>query len=204
MEFRRVLFRSVTTGDLEYLCESFQSARHGSIAQAKAIENGGWGVKIMVVPASGGLPSAALKSDLLSFLTEPQRKPLCISVSVVDPEYVYVDVTATITVLQNYYPAAVLAEVRQRVAAYLSPVYQDPATGLFTHAFGRSLYLSDLYAIIDGTMGVDHVSLTAPAADVLVSENQIANVGTITLTAQNPSGGQAFFSGPADTREAAK
>ncbi len=196
--------RGVTVGDIEYLCESYQSTKHGQIAQAKAIENGGFGVNVMIVPATGGLPSADLKTELQTYLNAQIRKPVCVAVYTIDPIYVYVDVTATIHTLPNYSPSAVIAEVRRRLSAYLSPVYQDPQTGLFSHDFGRDLHLSDIYAMIDSTQGVDHVTLVAPTSDILIADDEIANIGTLTLTAYDPQGGQSYFQSDADQEELAK
>lgn len=186
----KALERGVTIGDVEFLSETFVSTKYGGIAIAKAFEIGGTSLRVMVVPRSGGDPSAGLKTELLEHLES--KRISCTWFQIKDPTYVPIDVTATIWTLPNCAVSEVIAQVRTRLIAYLAPTYQDPQTGLYPHGFGRDIHLSDIYALIDNSWGVDHCQIDIPLEDVLIDSYKIADVGTITLKANTPTGETAY------------
>jgi len=187
----KALDRAVTVEDMETLAETFHSAVYGGIAKAKAFEVGGVSSIVMVVPKKGGYPSAGLKSALLTHLNE--RRMICTAIQVADPNYRLVDIEVTVYTFGNYSPSQVAGEVRANLVSYLSPVYQDPETGLYPHGFGRNVYLSDLYRIIDATQGVDHCSISTPSANVTIQEYQIVDIGTIDIIVSTPDGHFSFY-----------
>ena len=193
----KTLERIVTTTDIEYITDSYVSTEFGAVAKSKAAEVGGLTVSVMVVPASGGYPSPAFKSELQAYLTA--RKMVGASLQVIDPTYRPVDITADIWILADYLPASVLAAVRQALIAHLSPTYQDPSSGLYPNNFGRNVYISDLYRIIDSTDGVDYCHLTLPTADILITESWIIDVGDLLLQTQAPTGGTEFLNVKSDS-----
>jgi hypothetical protein len=193
----QTLDRIVTVDDVQTLAESYVSASFGAIAKAKAVEVGGLTVSVLVVPSSGGYPSTAFKSELQAYLTV--RKMVCASLQVMDPAYHPVDITANIWTKAAYQPAEVLAEVRRQLIGHISPTYQDPESGLYPHGFGRNVYLSDLFRIIDSTPGVDYCDVTVPTSDVIVTDNRIVDVGDISLQANIPSGGTEFLDVKSDS-----
>jgi hypothetical protein len=180
----RTLDRAITAQDVEAIANIFSSATHGAIAVSKAFASG-YIVKVMIVPRAGGLPSSGLKSALQTYLDD--RRSVCTAVQVVDPVYVTVNITANLYTLPNYAASAVVNDVRNRLVSYISPAYQDPETGLYPHTFGRNIYLSDIYRIIDATPGVDHCSIDLPTGDTSVPEYKIATMGTLTLNATTPT-----------------
>jgi hypothetical protein len=186
----KTLERALTTEDVENLAESFVSTAHGGVAIAKAFKIGGTSLSLMIVPRAGGNPSMALKSELQTYLNA--RKIICTSVQINDPIYVPVNVTVTIWTLPNHAASKVIAEVRRRLIAYLAANYQDAETGLYPHDFGRDVRLSDLYAVIENTAGVDYCRIALPVTDVLIDEFKIADVGDITLTA-NPTASDSAY-----------
>lgn len=190
--FIRTLQRAVTLSDMETLAEHYVSPTFGAIAKAKAISYGGFSFHVMIVPRSGGYPDAAHRAELQAYLDE--LRMVCTAIQVTNPNYRQVNVTATVTMYPNFSPAEVAARIRERLVAYISPAYQDPTTGVYPHGFGRDIHLSDLYALIDGTDGVDHCTVTVPTSSIIVNDYEIADIGTITLTVDDSANQYSFVS----------
>lgn len=186
----KALDRAVTVADIESLIDSYVSAKYGGVAVSKAFEVGGQTVHVMVVPRYGGNPSDGMKSELQTMIES--KRVICTNIAVIDPTYHLVDITADVYVHQNHAPSVVGAAVKQNLLNYLSPTYQNPTTGLYPHGFGRNIYLSDIYATIDGTAGVDYCDITEPADNEIVPIYKIADIGDITLTIIGPAGEQSF------------
>ncbi len=176
----RSLQRAVTIDDVEYLCEQYTSTTYGGVAKARAHVVGSYLAHVSVIPQSGGLPSAGFKSELSAMLAD--KVMIGTVIEVIDPHYVTVDISADVTVMPTYHLPTVAGAVAARLQAFLSPLYQDPQTGLYSHQFGRNIYISDVYAIVNGTPGVDFCHITAPTSDNIVADYQIARPGTITIT----------------------
>lgn len=180
----RSLGRIVTIGDAETLAESFVSPTHGGVAKARGFEAGGNAISVMIVPKTGKTPSAGLKAALLDYLTT--RRIAGMALQVVSPNYLSVNVAADVYILKNYPESVVAHAIRNGLVSLLSPAYQDPSTGLYPHEFGRDIYLSDIYGLIEGIEGVDHVTITAPTGDVVVPDFQMVDIGDIDLTIHSP------------------
>lgn len=187
----RAVAGAVTAGDVETLSTAFTSSLYGGVANAKAYISGGSTIKVAIISQAGGLPSAGLKSALQTYLDT--KRMICTSIQVTDPVIVPVDITISVTVLANYSPSQIAAGIRERLAAYLSPTYQDPGTGLYPHGFGRNIYLSDLYAIIDGATGVDFCTISAPTANIIIGDYEIADIGDLSITVTTPTGETSHY-----------
>jgi hypothetical protein len=185
----RTLERAVTTADYKYLAEQFRSDQFGGIAKARAKEVA-LSVKVYIVPSSGGAPAQGLKDELLEYLEE--RKVACTPVEVEDPTYNSVDITMDLYILSNYARDTVINEVRSALSNFLSPTYLDP-DGLYPHEFGRDIYLSDLYQIIEGIEGVDHSLISTPTANVTVEDHEIVQLGTLDITAYQGGQEQSYL-----------
>ena len=187
----RTLDRMVTAEDIETVCRQYRSTTYGGIAQAKVFVIAGFSAQVMVIPASGGSPSVGLKAELLAVLQA--GRAACSNIGVVDPIYRTVDIEADVHTLRGFATTKVIANIRNAVAAYLSPTYQDPATSAYPHGFGQDLHLSDIYRAVDAAQGVDFVHIAAPTSDVFVSEFQIADIGNIKLTLRSPDGSVEYY-----------
>jgi len=175
----RSLDRAITLIDMESIAKNYKSTIYGSISQAKAISIGPEAVSLMIVPSSGGLPISGHRSELQTYLMA--RIVMGSIVQVIDPIYKIINITATVVIEDNASPTQVNNELMAKIVQFISPTFQDPSTGIFEHEFGRDIRLSDLYSLIDGTIGVKYVNISLPVADVIVSTNQIADIGTINL-----------------------
>ena len=113
-------------------------------------------VSVIVVPRSGGAkpqPTLELINRARDFLAA-RRVPTG-DVVVVGPEYVRVDVEATVGVASLEGAGEVEAEVLRTLARYLHPL----TGGLDNRGwdFGRRPHRSDLFALLESVAGVDYV-----------------------------------------------
>lgn len=160
--------RAVTAEDYEFL------AREASplVARAKSLYPRAAGeaqgvppgvVRLLIVPAvaedSQPIPkedlalNKRLHDEVQSYLDE--RRLLATRLEVVSPEYLPVAVAGRIKVKAGREPAEVAAAVERRLYRYINPVYGGPeATGW---PFGRILTISEIYATIQGTEGVEYI-----------------------------------------------
>jgi hypothetical protein len=93
--------------------------------------------------------------------------------AVFNPTYVQVNVTATVTIYNNYLQSAVQGAVTAALQSYFAFTNQG---------FATAVPLSDLYAVVMGVDGVRSVSFTAPSGDTAITNGQLAQLGTVALT----------------------
>ncbi len=172
--------RAVTADDFENLgrAATRSVARVKCVSAGRDIRGGQPGViRLMVVPAAfdsikaGDLAKLELKPALQKQVRDylDKYRLLTTIIEVCQPNYLGVKVSAHIVVSPFVQPEVVRARVLQRLQEFLSPLAiggQDPQDELFGPAwegwpFGRDLYLSELYALIQQTPGVKHVSEVA-------------------------------------------
>jgi hypothetical protein len=149
----RTLDRAVSVDDYRDLALSF-----AGIAKARATwrRNGGRQVVVLVVATVDGKPlSAPLKASLAAFL-DARRSPQ--HAVVIDDYRPYpVRLALTVHVLANFTRAETKQRVEQALAAGDLP---DGTKGYFhfdRRGLGEDLYLSDVYALVEGVRGVDYV-----------------------------------------------
>jgi phage-related baseplate assembly protein len=128
-------------------------------------------VKVYVVGIEPGEVSADTISAVSEKLNADDTRPLTDQVEVAAAERVAYDITATIYTFRGPDPAVVLATINDAVAKLVED----------SRVPGRDVPLSALYAALHQP-GVSRVSLVAPAADLVISPSQVAEVGTITIT----------------------
>ena len=168
----RSTWKAVTKADYQALCEAFPG-----VAKAQVLDLNDdttlriYTVRVVIAPDGGGLPSPQLKADLLAFLDA--RRMVTIAVGIDDPSYRAMPVAATLYI----YADQSADTVRQQALAAL-----DDHFAFDTQTFGRSVYTSDLIALLDGVPGVSHVALQTPASDVALAPRELATLGTVTLT----------------------
>ncbi len=174
--------RAVTADDFESLAR--QSTR--TVARVKCVgaaELGGDGrtnrlppgmVELLVVPAAfdalalGDLSalgvSQPLRSTVASYLN--RYRLLTTTVSIREPRYLGIAVHAQIVPSEVYAPAGVVDRVRQLLRLYLSPLAIETEDQRLAEIigpewegwpFGRDLYVSDLFSLIQQVPGVKHV-----------------------------------------------
>lgn len=146
----------------------------------------GQGTVDVIITGSAGLPTQDLIDQTQAYIDE--RKPLCTDVLVVGPTPVTVDITATLHVHPDY---GDLAEIQAEAEEIIDAMFQYGVTGdgsgitRLVPEFGvpRALLVANLMTIDY----VVNVTLTAPAADVVVTSRELAVKGNVTVTAQRVS-----------------
>lgn len=151
-ELRR-LTRAVTNEDFEQLACTTPGLR---VARAKALWSGDNTVTVVVVPYSdkpNPRPSAGFLHTVSSFLN--QRRLLTTRVVVIAPQYVKVQANVLVTINSGHNGETVASAVSAELSRYLHPLEGGPNGKGWP--FGRTVYLSELYALIDKVTGVDSV-----------------------------------------------
>jgi hypothetical protein len=109
-------------------------------------------------------PSAALIQLVKGFLK--LRRILTTQVHVVGPTYYMVPATATLYLTEGFAKSQVLASALAGLRAYFHPL--TGGADKKGWPFGRAVYVSDVYAVLDGIAGVDFVTdLDLPVSDSL-------------------------------------
>jgi len=167
----RSTWKAVTKADYLALCEAFPG-----VAKAQILDLNDdptlrvYTVRIIIAPEGGGLASPTLKTALLAFLED--RRLVTVEVTLDDPIYRAIPIQADLYT----YPGEHAEEVRQRAEQALTEYFTFE-----TQAFGQAIYHSDLIALLDGVLGVSHVTLRQPEGDVLLGARELATLGTVTL-----------------------
>ncbi len=150
-------------------------------------------VSVIAMPEGGGTLSTALRDAIRAYLDE--RRLVTTRIFVVDPDYVTVTVEATVartpdanaTELEDK-AEATLAEFLDPghggdaalAAAYVEGVSEDRGPGW---EFGRAVYLSELFELLERVNGVDHVeAITLPAGTVILERTQLPVSGAHSVT----------------------
>jgi uncharacterized phage protein gp47/JayE len=142
-------------------------------------------VSLYVAPVGGGSPAQSLKDDVQQYLID--RKLINVLVSIFDPSYQGVNVTATVNVLANHHQVTVKQAVENAIRDLLSFDQVD---------FQQPITVSSVYHAIQGVDGVDYANVSllvradaatqAGVQDVTFLVGEIPTAGTITL---NMNGG---------------
>ncbi|AKB18672.1 putative baseplate assembly protein [Methanosarcina sp. WWM596] len=153
--------RAVTSADYEYLALNTPGLR---VARAKALpryhpsqdrEVPGI-ISIIVVPESpfnNPIPSENFLKAVYRHLDE--HRLLTTELFVLQPVYVEISVKAEVVVKPKNLTAQVKKAIENKLEKFLHPVSGGfDGKGL---PFGRSVYLSEIYELIDGVEGVDYV-----------------------------------------------
>jgi predicted phage baseplate assembly protein len=178
--------RAVTLEDIERLA---LGTPHAYVARAKAIPDCPRPASITVVavpkvrPGRTGPPARPSDAFLAAVRRHlQQRRLLCDNLQVVRPVYIEVSVSARFRLLKAAGPAAVVARARQVLDRFLAgedqaslgedaaaPSSLSPCPTRWP--FGRPVFPSEVYAVLDRVAGVDSVSellLTARKGGSLV------------------------------------
>lgn len=133
-------------------------------------------VRLYIVPTGGGVASPSLKAAVLTQVTETYPGTPTINVSIEDPIYVNVDITASVVLEPGANKAAVRAAIETGLQAYFAISQVDGATNRnvkFGFQYGQefngdaSIPRSDLLNIVIDAPGVR--KLGENASDLLVN-----------------------------------
>lgn len=180
-------YRAVTDSDLEYLALNTPGLR---VARARAIPLYAPGLKnypqaqapasvsVVVVPYSTALrpfPSEGFVRTVCRHLD--RHRLLTTRVYVIGPEYVGVSVRATVKLFPEFGQNETLARVQKSLDDFLRPLPADDDTDAEGWPFGRTVYRSEIYQLIESVEGVDCVEkVTLAASGVGVARSAEGNI----------------------------
>ena len=160
--------RAVTADDFEYLAVEASE----DVARAKCLASGKGSdsqavppgvVRLLLVPRvddlEGPIPRAQLellnsvRSTVQDYLDE--RRLLAMRVEIAPPEYQPVAVDAQVRVKPGVDFDRVIANVKRRLYQYINPVWGGPRGQGWP--FGRGLFASEIYSVIQSVPDVDYV-----------------------------------------------
>jgi predicted phage baseplate assembly protein len=161
-----VPYRAITAADFEEAAISTPGLR---VVRAKAITNyhplypcvinfPNW-VTVVVVPVSRETDSMPLPGQ--GFLDTVSRHLdkhhlVTTGVSVVGPKYVRISVGCTVKIRKRSSPSAVAAMVEEALVQFLDPLHGGPDRKGWP--FGRSVFPSEIYQVVDAVEGVDYAT----------------------------------------------
>ncbi len=180
-------YRAVTDEDVEYLAINTPGLR---VARARAIPLHAPGlrgypevtapasVSVVVVPYSPSLrpfPSEGFVRTVCRHLD--RHRLLTTRVNVIGPEYVGVSVRATVRLFPEFGQAETLARVQQSLDDFLRPLPADDDAEGQGWPFGRTVFRSEIYQLIELVEGVDCVEkVTLAASGVGVARSAEGNI----------------------------
>jgi uncharacterized phage protein gp47/JayE len=137
--------RAVTAADYVALAKLFPGV---SKARAEAIA---WNTVILFIAptGTGEPPSDILKRDLLAYFED--KRMLTSMISIADPDYVQIDVTADVGAVPFFRNQAVKGEAEKAIRQLMDFEKMN---------FGVALYLSKIYEALENLEGVDFVNVT--------------------------------------------
>lgn len=180
-------YRAATAEDFEYLALNTPGLR---VARARAIplfapglkgyplEQAPASVSVVVVPYSTSLrpfPSEGFVRTVCRHLD--RHRLLTTRVHVIGPEYVGVSVRATVRLLAEFGQAEALARIISSLDNFLRPLLAEDGEGGEGWPFGRTVFRSEVYQLIENVEGVDCVEkVTLSATGVGVARSAEGNI----------------------------
>jgi Baseplate J-like protein len=172
----RTPFRAVTSADFEYLALATPGLR---VARAKAISplsedlSQATLVKVVVVPFSPLEPPNP-SDEFLKTVKQHLNKHRLITtkVDVISPTYVEISVVATVRSKPGFPEKKTRGSIEEKLDRFLDPLKGGGVSGEGWE-FGRTVYQSEIYAVIESVDAVDCVqSVTLKFKGVAVRDNE--------------------------------
>lgn len=163
------LFRSrdtlVTLLDHEDAAENFEG-----VERAQAVLDQNRNVIIYIMPNNRGLPTQDLKDRLKAELDT--KRILTVDITIEDPDYVEVDLTAHVTAMHNHRNSVVQSSVESEIQSFFQSL-----------GFNQDVLLGSLFRAVMSVEGVANVSLYhgngSLFSDVEIGEGQVAILGSL-------------------------
>lgn len=129
----------------------------------------GFGTVDIVIASEAGVPSQSLINTVQEKLED--LRELCVDLQVLAPSVSSVNVSASITVDENYDGAAVCQAVRTAITEYFSG-----------KRLGETIFRSKLGNLIYNVEGVVNYLLRTPTSDVSIAKNGLPKLGVLNIT----------------------
>jgi len=167
--------RAVTQWDFTTLASLFNSPIYGAPAHARARlkqtipELNTVMIAVWGRDESGNieLPSTGLKDAISEYFAndgENAVRLITTKVEVEDGKIVYVDINASVKAQTSYASSTVVASALEALNAMFSSSLVQP---------GRDVHISDVYAVLDGVVGVDYAIINLLTASYKIEDESI-------------------------------
>lgn len=168
--------RIVTQEDFEMYAERYVHLDTGvGVAYARTFLVGSM-VYLVVVASTGIVPTADFRAGLKTYL---ERYSLAgVNIGVFAPSLQEVDIVGDIWLCDGADPT-ILEDIGGALYNYLDPLYMD--SGIYVNRFGREIFCSKIYEIVEAFEDVHHFNLTVPEADIYIANTVLPIPGAISL-----------------------
>lgn len=153
--------RAITAQDFVWLTK--QASAQVALAKClpttnKNLQFQAGAITMIIVPrseASRPLPSQQLINQIKTYLSARTEATVSKNISVIGPHYLRIDVTAKVQPQKPEEAKTVEQAISTNLTTFLHPLKGGPESEGWQ--FGRDVYISEIYEVIEGTSGVDHV-----------------------------------------------
>lgn len=153
--------RAITAQDFEWLTR--QASTQVALVRClpttnKHLQFQPGAVTLLVVPHSDDpkpLPSIGLIEYIESYLSERTEATVSENINVIGPHYLRIDVMAIVQPADPGKARTVEQEILNNLSAFFHPLTGGPDQEGWS--FARDVYISEVYEVIEDTLGVDHV-----------------------------------------------
>jgi hypothetical protein len=178
--------RAITREEFEMLA---RQAAPNDVARVKTItelvpNTNSQTVKVVIVPNQGNepkpIPTPELRQTVFKFLRE--RSLITTRLKVVAPDYIPLRIDMVVIASSSIDKNALSLKVKTALGWFLNPL--TGGTDGKGWEFGRAVFRSELFAVIEGVAGVDHVGqlrMNEPAVDKI----PLGPLSLVTLTEVN-------------------
>ncbi len=162
-------YASLPNGSNKAFYEAESLNTDGVAAVCVLPRNRGVGTVDIVVSSATGEPSSALLASVIDkFATQ---REICVDVAVSAPTTVAVPVSVAIAIDDGYAYETVAATVASALRQYFNGTL-----------LGKDVLLAKVGNVVFGVEGVSNYSISLPAADITIADNQLPVAGAISVT----------------------
>jgi hypothetical protein len=148
---------------------------------------------VHVVPTGGGLPSTALKNEVLTMLTVTRPQPIGMDVNILDPVLKIISVSAKVYLEQGYTEAQVRQNIEDSLDAFFALTDSDgvpnPLINFGYHVknwqggVAAEVPWSDIFNAVNDAEGVRKVEKSSftPAIDQTLDNDEFPVLGSVSL-----------------------
>jgi hypothetical protein len=215
LELRKT-YRAVTEEDYEQLIleewkNSQDFTKAESIARVNCLPlrnqnqtNAKGHITLVVVKDDDNITSkeTAPYPNLFKFLD--QRRLLTTRIHLVDPQYISVNLETTLVIEDGIKPEDVKKNAQEALKYYFHPLRSGKYWQGKGYPFGRNIYISELYQLLDNLSGVDYVkkliihpgekkseTVVTEIREIRLDDDQLINFQTATITIEVKIGNES-------------
>jgi hypothetical protein len=159
-------------------------------------------ITLVVVKDDDNITSNAAYPNLFKFLD--QRRLLTTRIHLVAPKYISVNLETTLVIEDGIKPEDVKENAQEALKYYFHPLQSGKYWQGKGYPFGRNVYISELYQLLDNLSGVDYVkkliihpgekkseTVVTEIREIRLDDDQLINFQTATITIEVKIGNES-------------